>query len=290
MEPSKSEIPMFFPDKEQMVLYFTQNISSFTHRKRVVQNTSLYYHIHCYNEACQFQIKYTFKTKNCDILFPDKGFFVHKDSDIRHSSGCKCDTNTTKYSSTPSGMAALIAPLYEDDPKVTKETIRHFLFTLFQEELEESRIKYIRDLAKKSIRGNRSQFLATIVEIVKNLEKQGWNISIIYEEGFISSVRIIPPWSENLIKFYYSPLITDATFTSEKLNFYALRIIDGEKSLHTVVILIRAFEDFHGYSQMFEFARQHIPSGAHVTIISDMGKPIKKGVQFNFVSNYSHMY
>ena len=122
------------------------------------------------------------------------------------------------------------------------------------------------------------------------LKSEGWLVEIETSDGFLDSIIIIPPWGESLTKQYYSPLVADATFTEDKLTFYTLRIIDGEKNSHTVVLVIRAMEDSKGYNIMFEFARKQIQDGSTVTLISDMGKPIQKAFKTVFPNNSAHMY
>jgi hypothetical protein len=276
------DLEVYFPGRDELKDYMKAYLWKFSHRHKIVQNSWNYYHCKCYNESCSFSIKFTLKKKSTEFPLPEKGLFLHKNSKILHSTGCKYDPSRSHYSDTPQSMANLIIPLYENDPKVTKDTISHFLQCLFRDdEISEARLKYICSLAKHSIRGHRSQFIEKIVEIVRGLESHEWKISITYETGFLSSIVIIPPWSANLIHHFPSPLITDATFTCDKLSFYTLRIIDGECSLHTVVLVIRAFEDYKGYVEMFQFARENILQEQHVTLISDLGKPIKKSLFSN---------
>ena len=166
--------------------------------------------------------------------------------------------------------------ILDEDPKISRESLRNFLEKKCHRDFSDSQIKYIRSLAKKKIRFKRDQFIEILLEIARGLEPIGWSIKIETSEGFLDSIIAIPPRSASLIQNYYSPLITDATFTSDKLTFYTLRILDGEKSPHTAVLVIRAMEDSKGYISMFNFAKHHIPEGEHITLISGMGKPIKK--------------
>ena len=36
-----------------------------------------------------------------------------------------------------------------------------------------------------------------------------------FVDGMLASIILFPPWFENLIKYYYNPLIVDATFSAE---------------------------------------------------------------------------
>ena len=53
-------------------------------------------------------------------------------------------------------------------------------------------------------------------------------IHVEYIENMISAIVLFPPWADNVLKYYHSPLIVDATWTDEDLRFTHAAVMDGD--------------------------------------------------------------
>lgn len=107
-----------------------------------------------------------------------------------------------------------------------------------------------------------------------NLTKK--HIDVIYLVPHSS--HLTQPWSQNLIKYFHSSLIVDATFSIENLRFISCVVIDGEWQTQVVGLIIRGTEDTKGYSLLFKFVSEVI-GNTNITIMADMARCIQKAAR-----------
>ena len=82
-----------------------------------------------------------------------------------------------------------------------------------------------------------------IVNFCSSLSSKNWNCLQFFEDGMLETILLFPPWLKRLMKHYSSPIIVDATFTTDQYRIYTSIQLDGERHSQISGIAVRFFED-----------------------------------------------
>ena len=183
------------------------------------------FRVYCAESDCGFLIHYNFRygPKN------PAGFYLNtKQSNDKHKIDCPNTVSSVDNTRDPKVIAQRILPLFNKKHPSTLD-IRNAIRCFNQVEFTDGQIKYIKKLAKAMALLEPKDTIQRLMIICEKLSHvHRWKVHVEYIENMISAIVLFPPWADNVLKYYHSPLIVDATWTDEDLRFTHAAVMDGD--------------------------------------------------------------
>ena len=199
------------------------------HKIKTYTSGPNYYRLACTEKDCSFQIIYSLRTTEKKI-----GYYLLNSTCLTHKPDCPnsiaCAQNTKSFRF----LATQILPLFENKIP-TLDDVRQCLKCSYKEDFTKEQIKYIRRLAKTLFFHKSSDIIPEITKFCENLVSvHQWKYHVEFFESMITAIVLFPPWVRDVLPYYHSPLIVDATFSNENLRFLTAAVIDGEVIIFTL--------------------------------------------------------
>ena len=256
-------------------------------KTRTIQSGVNYFQIACKSPNCPFMITYS---QRCSNKSPFGYYMIKEKTNLYHLPNCKYDARNKDLLNDADFLSNLIVPLF-DEANPSIYVIKKLLESHGIDDISVEKIKYIKKLAKNKIFENKKDSISQLFQFISTkLKEEGWSYDLEFSNGFLVTIILFSPFAAQLIKYYGDPYIVDATFSSEKLRFHTMTVVDGEGLTQLIGIVIRPTEDTHGYQILFDYVKQF--TTRHVTIISDQARCIGKAAlnTFGSKSNYDWMW
>ena len=261
-------IPNSFNNVNELKKWKKENIQNLSGRVRSPYSSPMFFQIRCYNISCPFLINYSGHNKCGEY----KGLFLSK-YELFHLENCIFQPLKKDFKYSNREIAIEINEKCPSSVFSTTELIKLLAIHYSNQQFTKSEVKYIQRIIH-SYRKNPTILLNQCLEYAKF----GWNIITDFKNGMLDSILLFPPNLVNLMKYYPSPIIADATFTSDDYRILITVQLDGERHVHISGIAVRCTEDSDGYNLIFKQLFKYVPNEIEVTIITDDSKVIPKSI------------
>ena len=270
-------LPEFYEAKDQMKEDSSRIVSHYCSKTRIYQSGINYYQIGCYNPECSFRISYSHRSSKYN---KDGYYLIEKSTCLDHINACQYNPKVNQFLDDPQIQAQKVLFMFENKiPSISN--IKDVLHALGVTNISKNRLEYVKMLCKEIIFSGAKDSFSQVYHYCDKLKNNGWKIEYDFEQGFLTTISVFPPWAPVLISYYGNPIQVDLTFSKQKLRFNTGTLIDGEKKILPFGLVIRPTEDSKGYMKLFDFVNKY-KSVKIITIISDMAKCINKAAKTIF--------
>jgi hypothetical protein len=276
--------PNSFKSREDCTLYFSTRRKVYATKSLIMKNQRDRYNFRCKNLDCTLNIIYGIRYENKQV----SKFCLVEHSVFHHVAGCPYSPE--RFSFDPTEIAEEFADLFTDQLVSTRTLAQALKIKYPDHTFMESDVIYIRRKILEKVTCHGANF-KPLVEFHSILKSNGWSGDVDFEGQMLTTITFFPPWAPQIIAAYPSPIITDATFSSDELTLTVSSNIDGENHSQLTGIAVRLREDHVGYSSIFKFHNSILDSihETTVTVMSDEGASVPPAIEESFTVTAIHV-
>lgn len=229
--------------------------------------TNDYVKVYCPTKGCTFETRWS-KRKD--------GLFHLIKCTLHHSQNCPNLPSLNKEPSVVDYVHA-ISRFFQSKQVPTREIIRAALQTQFGElDLSDQYIDRIRHIGMLIYVGQSCRDIPSLLEHARKTLDESWTIQERRVQGELHSILITPKFATHFTRVFSSPLIVDATHTSNQIQLHILSGVDAQ--FHTQILGISAAMGENATSYYDLLMSTSVSSEEKIAIISDEGRAILSAV------------